>query len=409
MIPALVSRQAPGPPGPPPSPEYLAENIAPKLLAIDCTLFGLAMITVLMRYYVRIFMLKMFGWDDVMMLISAILSITCLALFVKLIELGLGKHVEALTMGVADPTQLIYDIFAYMYFYSLFIIFAYSFIKLSIGFFLLRLADRTRWRRFLQGTIGFLIIFTLGSTLAIIFQCIPVRAGWDHKYRAEHPETKCYDPEIFKNVGVFNSSINIATDLLFALIPIPMIWKLQVNFRTKVGLGVILGLGFFASAIAIYKTPMQYNFFKEPDWSGKGSWYYIWQQVEMNVGIMAACLPTLKPLFANFFGHIRAMTSGSQGRSTGLSKPYNSNGYFRQNEPTDRSFALKEINSSLASTAQQGAYSAESPTVYGGSNWESRRQSKGGESDESILPLQGAPHLQPKGRVIIRTTEVNVS
>jgi hypothetical protein len=23
---------------------------------------------------------------------------------------------------------------------------------------------------------------------------------------------------------------------------------------------------------------MQYNFFKEQDWSGNGSWYYIWQQ-----------------------------------------------------------------------------------------------------------------------------------
>jgi hypothetical protein len=46
-----------------------------------------------------------------------------------------------------------------MYFYSIFIIAAYSFIKLSIGFFLLRLADRTRWRPFLIGMLG-----TLNST-----------------------------------------------------------------------------------------------------------------------------------------------------------------------------------------------------------------------------------------------------
>jgi hypothetical protein len=89
---------------------------------------------------------------------------------------------------------------------------------------------------------------------------------------------KCYDPDIFKNVGVFNSSINIATDLLFALIPIPMVWRLQVNLQTRIGLAVILSLGFFASAVAIYKTPLQYNFFKETDFSGHGSWYYIWQQ-----------------------------------------------------------------------------------------------------------------------------------
>ena len=38
-------------------------------------------------------------------------------------------------------------------------------------------------------------------------------------------------------------AINIATDLIFALIPIPIVWKLQVNLRTKIGLGSILGLG----------------------------------------------------------------------------------------------------------------------------------------------------------------------
>ena len=57
-----------------------------------------------------------------------------------------------------------------------------------------------------------------------------------------------------------------------------MVWKLQVTVQTRIGLAVILSLGLFASAIAIYKTPMQYNFFKITDWSGVGAWYYIWQE-----------------------------------------------------------------------------------------------------------------------------------
>jgi hypothetical protein len=59
----LVSRQFGGPEMPPRSAEYLAENIAPRLLAVEGTLFAVAMSAVLMRFYVRIFMLKMFGWD----------------------------------------------------------------------------------------------------------------------------------------------------------------------------------------------------------------------------------------------------------------------------------------------------------------------------------------------------------
>jgi hypothetical protein len=48
---------------PPRSPEYMAENIAPQLLAIEGTLFAIAMSAVFLRFYVRIFMLKIFGWD----------------------------------------------------------------------------------------------------------------------------------------------------------------------------------------------------------------------------------------------------------------------------------------------------------------------------------------------------------
>lgn len=123
-------------------------------------------------------------------------------------------------------------------------------------------------------------------------------------------------------------------------------------------------------------------------------------RVEMNVGIIAACLPTLKPLFANFFGQIRALTSGSVGRSAGLSGPFKSSGYLKQNDRSDGgSYAMNNFSVD-ASMSKEGA------VIYGGPNNRDRRWSKAAESDESILPHQGAA---PKGKVIVRTTEVNVS
>jgi hypothetical protein len=40
------------------------------------------------------------------------------------------------------------------------------------------------------------------------------------------------------------AAINAFTDVLFAVIPIPMIWTLKINFRTKISLIGILSLGF---------------------------------------------------------------------------------------------------------------------------------------------------------------------
>jgi hypothetical protein len=44
--------------------------------------------------------------------------------------------------------------FAWLYFYSIFVILAYSFIKLSIAVFLLRLTQRTNYRWALRGILG---------------------------------------------------------------------------------------------------------------------------------------------------------------------------------------------------------------------------------------------------------------
>lgn len=59
----LHTRQGPGPLPPPPPQEYLNENLAPRMLAVDGTLFGLAVLCVLLRVYVRAGMLKTFGID----------------------------------------------------------------------------------------------------------------------------------------------------------------------------------------------------------------------------------------------------------------------------------------------------------------------------------------------------------
>lgn len=59
----LSVRQVPELLPPPPSKAYLEESYAPKMLAVVGTLFGLAMISVLLRVYVRTTILKTFGVD----------------------------------------------------------------------------------------------------------------------------------------------------------------------------------------------------------------------------------------------------------------------------------------------------------------------------------------------------------
>lgn len=120
----------------------------------------------------------------------------------------------------------------------------------------------------------------------------------------------------------------------------------------------------------------------------------------MNVGIIAACLPTLKPLAANFFGVVSALTSGgsrygSRYGTNAHSRPHVSNGYLQQSERIDnRSYAMDEMD------ADRTRKETGNELQDNFADSTARRGSSAAESDESIL-------YHSKG--IMKTTEVRIS
>jgi hypothetical protein len=122
----------------------------------------------------------------------------------------------------------------------------------------------------------------------------------------------------------------------------------------------------------------------------------------MNVGIIAACLPTLKPLAANFFGVVSALTSGekyssryrSRYGSNAPSRPHISNGYMKHSERIDtQSYMMGEMRNTRTKATRpfEGQRPAESAA---------RRGSSAAESDESIFRHD---------KSIMKTTEVRIS
>lgn len=107
-----------------------------------------------------------------------------------------------------------------------------------------------------------MILFTIACLGTLIFNCSPISGAWDPAVRAAG---KCYSMATFRNIGLFNTCVNVITDILFATLPLPLIWKLQTNRRTRVSLGVILSLGYFACAAGLVKGVKQANFLKIKD------------------------------------------------------------------------------------------------------------------------------------------------
>lgn len=123
----------------------------------------------------------------------------------------------------------------------------------------------------------------------------------------------------------------------------------------------------------------------------------------MNIGIIAACLPTLKPLFVSFFEKARAITSGRTGGGTP-----GPSGYFQQNDAASHSMnnlaPPKSHRAHIVSVYEPKSHYHTDSSGY--VHWNS--MGKGGESDE--MPLRGlqVPELA-KGREIVKTSEVYIS
>ena len=113
-------------------------------------------------------------------------------------------------------------------------------------------------------------------------------------------------------------------DLALALLPITIIWRLQLDWHKKVGLSILMGLGVFAFICAVIKTS------KLPELNARGDITFItvslwiWTANESNVIILAASIPTLRPLYLTIFNRPgseiyrnKGFDKTSPGRETG--------------------------------------------------------------------------------------------
>lgn len=168
----------------------------------------------------------------------------------------------------------------------------------------MRLTPHVWWRRFLWGMIStspfpqfphflsniclvFIACFSTACMGTLIFQCWPVNAAWD-------PVAKltgyCYPRKTFASIGLFNTSINITTDVIFASVPIPIVWNLQMNRNTKLAVVGILSLGYFATIAGIIKGVKQINWIKLKDTTFNEE-IHTWDAIAIGIAIAGESFP----------------------------------------------------------------------------------------------------------------------
>ncbi|KAF4546879.1 Hypothetical protein D9617_119g039680 [Elsinoe fawcettii] len=238
------------------SPDYLAEDNAPYILAIMGAACTAAFFTTILRLYVRQFKLNGIKADDTVIAIATMFSVTLYALFCVQAPYGLGRHVEAITMDQTQEYQRL------QFWTSMTMITSMACVKISILLLLRRLVPARSFQILAWTFIVFLIVYAAASNGTVIFACIPVNAYWNFEKK---PSAKCFSPQTYISIGLSHSIVTIVTDVVLAIIPMPIIWRLQIAKSQKIVLCAVLALGLFAVAAGIQKVRFQLVFPSTPD------------------------------------------------------------------------------------------------------------------------------------------------
>ncbi|KAL6239592.1 hypothetical protein BDW75DRAFT_236197 [Aspergillus navahoensis] len=280
-----------------PTPNYVdPPTRSHGVLIASIILLVLSTIITALRLYTRLRITRTAGLDDILVVLGLTFGIgMAIILCIATENWGWVRHIWDVPldwMPMVSKLNLLFQIF-----FSL----SCSLTKLSLLWFCKRLLivdNKGIYSTYNIAMIVGMVIVALSSALFVlfsIFQCRPIKAYWDLNPR--YPHTCLNDGAI-----VFSAStINIFTDVLTTILPMPLIWKLKLPTRQRLAVMGIFSLGIIVDVAGAIRT---YYVWKGMIASYDATWegwpVLLAATVEINLGLICASAPALRPL-VNFF------------------------------------------------------------------------------------------------------------
>ncbi|EXJ58562.1 hypothetical protein A1O7_05989 [Cladophialophora yegresii CBS 114405] len=287
----------------------MVQDRGPATLAVTIIVTVIATIFIAARIFTRIRLVRSIRQDDWWILAAWVCAAGFSTSICVAVHYGLGKHKQDIPDSSFGALRKAEYTFAILYNPSLMLT------KTSIIVFFLSVMSKDvdpvfKWCNWL--TLAVVNLVGLALTFFNIFQCSPVAAG----YLYPTPEkASCTD---IVTLYLSSAPVNIITDMAILFLPIPILTGMRLPRKQKIILVATFSFGAFVAVIDViriaYLQQAALNRLKVVKGTGSEpgrtvedtdfSWYaslsFMWSAVEVCIGIVCACVPSLKPLFARF-------------------------------------------------------------------------------------------------------------
>ncbi|KAI1869656.1 uncharacterized protein JN550_005637 [Neoarthrinium moseri] len=276
------------------------------LFVISVVLVILSWITVALRLTIRR-NIKGIGADDWLMVAGLVFYTIATASTILAVLNGVGTRDQYLTDDDLQEGK------KWFMFFQIFYVLSTVPIKSSICVALIRITTRKLFKWILYGIIFFTIVGCLVTDIAVLSWCQPISATWDPSAGS------CADKSVIINVSYFISVISILTDWVCAILPAFILWNVQLRYRVKLSVAIVLGLGFVASTATIVRIRYLVYYSISEDYLYNIANIAIWSIVESGLGIVAGSMATLRPLL-KYIPFLRTLSSSGDSKSKSKSR-----------------------------------------------------------------------------------------
>ncbi|KAH7131840.1 hypothetical protein B0J11DRAFT_599848 [Dendryphion nanum] len=301
---------------PPPGVTSNFENpysMASTLLVINVVFSAIALICSALRIYTRAVVIRKVDWDDGATILGLVFSITSVVLSQMMTRHGIGRHVWDVPLSMIR-TGMKYFVFATATYCV-----AIGFIKCTLLL--------LYWRNFSTAALYFKVMWWATCVLSIgysvagvfvsLFGCSPMAYAWDPTI----PGGRCIDKSTYY---VVHGWLNAVTDLAILVIPLPVVWKLQLTVYQKITLTCLFVLGSCTWVISIYRAISIIQTGEAANDFTFGIGYSaIWSNIEMLCALICACSITYRPLIKRYFVRFSSLSSSrhtEQGPTSNITK-----------------------------------------------------------------------------------------
>ncbi|OAP60845.1 MFS transporter, FHS family, L-fucose permease [Fonsecaea erecta] len=281
----------------------------PATSAVTIVITVLATVFVAARFYTRAWLVRSIKQDDWWILAAWVFAVGFSTSICVAVKYGLGKHKQNIPDDAFSALRKAEYAFDILYNPALMLT------KTSIIVFFLSVMSKDvdpvfKWCNWL--TLAVVNIAGIALTLFNIFQCSPVSAGYLYPQPAH---ARCTD---IVTLYLSSAPLNIITDIAILFLPMPILTGMRLPRKQKIILVATFSFGAFVAVVDViriaYLQQASLNRLKVVDGAGGSpshivedndfSWYaslsFMWSAVEVCIGIICACVPSLKPLFARF-------------------------------------------------------------------------------------------------------------